>query len=50
MHEMPYQTITSVACGFGFLDLARQFGKRQPIQFAMQEGDHFICLTLLPAL
>ena len=32
MHETPHQTLTSMAKGCGFLDLAREISKRQPIQ------------------
>jgi hypothetical protein len=37
MHETPQQTITSMAYGFRFLDLAHDIGKWQYIQFALEE-------------
>jgi hypothetical protein len=50
MQETPQQTITSMAYGFRFLYLAYEISKRQPIQFALEEGDHSSGLSRLPTL
>ncbi len=50
MHETPHQTLTSMAKGCGFLDLAREISKRQPIQFALEERYHGSGLSVLPTL
>ena len=47
MHEAARQAISSLAHDSGFLYLACEISKRQPIQFAVEECHDMSGLTLL---
>src|SRR5579884_936634 len=49
MHKTLDQTLISMGAS-GLLDLACQFSKGQPIQFAVEKGDHIRGLPFLPAV
>jgi hypothetical protein len=48
MHETPYQVIICLAYASGFLNLAREFSKREHIKFSMKELYDIKGYSLLP--